>query len=229
MTQIGRTAAFIAIALLCASGASALDDQAANAPDMPRWDADVSIGLLSTRDLEGNRYNGYGMTDWDNRVMAAYVFGAGHFWTQHIKSDVGVTLTRDQRAFDIETYSTPAVPPGAFAYTNRTSRFTTISGALTYQFFENAFVHPYVAGGVNLEWIREHRFRDETTTTVNRVRYAIPAVDERDNSLLVRPIVAVGCKSYFNGRTFVRTEALVAFGSSGASLSTVRIGVGVDF
>jgi hypothetical protein len=226
MSQIGRTGALVAITLLIASAAAARDGQTADPPAMPRWDTDATIGLLNTSDRAGDRDDGNG---WDNGAMAAYGFGVGYFWTQHLKSDVGVTLTHVQYAFDAYTYPSPDVPPGAVAFGNRTSRFTALSGALTYQFFENTFVHPYVSGGVRLGWIDEHRSREQTTMTVGGVRHTIPALDDRDASLLARPIAAVGCKSYFNARTFVRTEALAAFGSNGVSQTTFRIGAGFDF
>jgi hypothetical protein len=228
LSQIARTGALIAFALLIAAGASARDDQPADQVAMPRWDMDASIGLLHTTDVAGDRYPGPGGRERNAIAMAAYGFDVGHFWTQHVKSDVNVTLTRDRSLFDVYSYPSAGVPPGAFVYGHTTSRFTTLSGALTYQFFENAFMHPYVSGGVRLGWIGEHRFREPATAIVAGVRYSIPAADERDTALRLRSIAAVGCKSYFNERTFVRTEALVAFGAN-LSQTTFRIGAGFDF
>jgi hypothetical protein len=229
MSQIGRMAASIAFTLLVANTASARDDQPSAPPNMPRWDVDASIGLLTTSDLGGDRFNGFELADGDHRAMPAYVFGVGRFWTQHVKSDVGVTLTPEQYSYEVVRTTSLALTPGGYDYTNRLSRLTTLSGAVTYQFFENTFVHPYVSGGVNLGWVGEHRFRDELTTTDKRRQYAIARVDEHDTSLLIRPIVVTGCKSYFNERTFLRTEALVAFGPGGVAQATFRIGAGVDF
>jgi hypothetical protein len=228
MRQIGLTGACIAVTLLFASGASAQDLQPAGTPNMPRWDVDASIGLLNRSDVLSDRDGRYESTGSYNRTMLAYRLGVGRFWTQHIKSDVGVTLTREQYAFDLDTNPLPGLPPGA-AYVDRTSRVTTMSATLTYQFFENDFVHPYVSGGADLNWVQSHRFRHETTTTINRVRYTIPALDEHDVSLVARPTVAVGCKSYFNSHAFVRPEALVAVDSTGVAQTTFRFAVGVDF
>jgi hypothetical protein len=229
MRQIGLTGSFIAVILLLAGGASAQDVQPSGTPNMPRWDVDASVGLLHTRDFEDNRDGRYLSPGSYDRTMLAYRLGMGRYWTQHVKSDIGVTLTGERYAFDMDTNPLPGLPPGTPAYVDRTSRVTTMSGALTYQFFENDFVHPYVAGGVDLNWVQTRRFRPETTTTVNRVRYTIPALDEHDVSLVARPIIAVGCKSYFNSHAFVRPEALVALDSTGVIQTTVRFGVGVDF
>jgi hypothetical protein len=196
---------------------------------MPRWDVGASMGLLNLREGARDRDSRYQPSGWDNRTTLAYEFDGGYFWTQHVKTDVALTLLPEQESFDLDTRPSPALPPGTPAFVDTTSRLTTLSGAVTYQFFENTFVHPYVSGGVDLGWVRAHRFRGQTITTVNRIRYTIPAVDEQDTSLTAHPLVAVGCKSYFNSRTFVRTEARVAFGPDGVSRTTFRFGFGVDF
>jgi hypothetical protein len=229
MRQIGRTGTLILATLLVASAAGAQDAPASSPPNMPRWDVGATLGLFNTREAVSDRNLRYRSSGWENRTTLAYEFDAGYFWTQHVKADVGLTLLPEVDSYDFDTRPSPALPPGTTSYVGRTSRLTTLSTALTYQFFENAFVHPYVSGGVDLGWVRAHRTRDATTTTINRVRYTIPALDEVETSLTARPLVAVGCKSYFNSRTFVRSEARVVFGPDGVSRTAVRVGVGVDF
>jgi hypothetical protein len=41
--------------------------------------------------------------------------------------------------------------------------------------------------------------------------------------------VAAGFKSYFNDRTFLRSEALIAFAAGRADQMTFRLGFGFDF
>jgi hypothetical protein len=54
-------------------------------------------------------------------------------------------------------------------------------------------------------------------------------VDREGSSWTVRPVVALGCKSYFNERTFIRSEFLTAFNRQGLAQLTLRAGFGFDF
>jgi hypothetical protein len=109
------------------------------------------------------------------------------------------------------------------------ARLTTIAPSITYQFLDNDFMHPYVTGGVRVGIVNLHRTRHASFYSDRGQTVDVPAIDERRLVLNARPFAAAGFKSYINHRTFVRTEALTAFGVSGPTQVTLHLGIGVDF
>jgi hypothetical protein len=130
---------------------------------------------------------------------------------------------------EMEQFPVAGLPNGGYAFTDQTFRLFAVTPAFTYQFFENSFAHPFLSGGLNVGMLNEHRQRDQTTYRVSGISYTVQAVDSRRTTVLVRPFVAGGFKSYFNDRTFVRPEIQTAFGSGGASQVGLRLDFGVDF
>jgi hypothetical protein len=212
MTSLS-TGCFVALALV------ALPSPATAQPTT-KWDGASSFGLMWGEPTKVARepYS-------DDEPDIAFNFDLGRYWGTHFKTDVGLTLTPERTFYE----STTGLVPGAYFFTTNDRSLSLISGAATYQFFENDFMHPYVSAGAQAGWSREHRVRPVTTYTANRVQYTIPELDERTTSALVRPFVAAGSKSYFNERTFIKSELLVAAGPRGFSHATLRIGFGADF
>jgi hypothetical protein len=193
---------------------------AAQQPALPKWDAGASFGLLF-----GDGWHP-GADDY-GEPHAAYHLELGRFWTTHLKSDAAVILTHRSSDYDYTTL-VPGVL-GAYSLTEHERTLTALSGAATYQFFENAMMHPFVSAGVQVGIANDHAKRTPQTYTVNRVTYTVPAVDSRETKALMRPFVAVGAKSYFNERTFIKSELSVAVNGDGVSHSVLRLGFGVDF
>ena len=227
MNRMSRIAMVVA-AFLLPVHARAQEPPAAQI-SLKRWDLSGSIGLLWSKGQDNFPYS-YDFLDF----AGAYGLNTGHYWTNHLKTELGVTLAGSEFVETGETLRVPGFPisyspSGPFV----TSRLTTLSAVGTYQFFENVFAHPYVSAGFRLGWLGEHRFRAQGTSTfVERgVRYTfnVPMVDARNTSLLVKPLVAGGFKSYFNERTFIRSEILITFGSHGPTDVTFGLGIGVDF
>lgn len=217
---LGSGAFFLLAILAVPAGALA---QPQSFPAETRWDAGASVGLIWGENDRNPR-----PTSGDDSLNVAYNFDLGRYWTTHLKTDVGVLLTPARELYDYEQLAVPGVP-FAYVFTQRDRSVSGFSAAATYQFFENEMMHPYVSGGVQAGLIHEHRYRDRQTNTINRVSYTVPAFDARTTETLLRPFLAAGCKSYFNDRTFVRSELAIAVGPSGFSHATVRLGFGVDF
>lgn len=139
----------------------------------------------------------------------------GRYWTSHLKTTVGVT-TAGQSEY--------AGPYAVYSYQRTETKPAAYSASVTYQFFDNAFVHPYIVGGA--------RFASYTTTTtifLPRAPYTMTTVAGRA-ALDTRPTIGGGVKSYFgNGRAFMRTELLMAVNPHGAQHAVLTIGAGVDF
>ena len=210
----------IVLTLTCATGA------AAQPTTYPRWDAGGSWGLTFT--------NHDDLKAFDDNDPAANALNVdfGRYFTPHLKADVGVMWSQSHYLYaDPVVRPIPGLPRelSYLEWTPVTITPTTVSTALTYQFRDNELMHPYLSAGVRTIWQATHAERYASTVTIRGIRYDIPAVDERSTSVVARPFVAVGCKSYFNQWVFMRSEWLVAFGPAGYSHSTLRIGTGFDF
>jgi hypothetical protein len=188
----------------------------------PRWDAGGSIGLLTLTTTESRR----SWSDWDG--SAEYRFDIGHYWTTHLKTDVAVTTSHTWSDWRSELLSIPGVP-SAYAYTQIDRRLFGVAPAVTWQFRDNSFMHPYVSGGVKLSFLEEHSYRDAATQRSGPISYQVPGLDERRTIVLARPFVAGGFKSYINRSVFVRTEGRVAFAQDGVRQVSALVGAGFDF
>ena len=210
-----QLAAFHAILVLIACGTTVLAQQdVSEKVEFRKWDLGTTVGILGASKRDFGRPESY-----DNGPSLTVNLDAGRYLTTHLKADAGLMWT-NSRSY----YETTTGQPG---YTIRTVRPTTLSGAITYQFFENVFAHPYLTTGVRVTTLPEHR---ETYLFENN-NYGSRRLDTSVNqtSLEVRPFAGFGFKSYFNERWFMRSELLFAWDSHGVSHGTGRIGFGVDF
>ena len=188
--------------------------------EFPRWDATGSLGLLvvSTADT------GVSWDSWEQK--ADYRLDVGRYWTTHLKTEVAFSTSNPTLDYDTVRLVVPGVA-AAYAYDEIDRQLYTVAPALTWQFFENNFVHPYVSGGVKIGILQERRHRLATTQRSGAISYSVPAVDERRTLLLARPFVAGGFKSYISRSVFVRTEARVAFTQDGVRQVSMMAGAGV--
>jgi hypothetical protein len=166
-------------------------------------------------------------TWWDEKFQLR--FQVGRYFSPHLKAEVAVAGPSTFDLYESIRIPVEGLPNGGFASNERSVRIVSLTPAFTYQFLENTFAHPYVSAGASLNLVDDHRFRRQTTYTINRVTYSVPPLDTRDFSLSARPFVAAGFKSYFNDRTFVRPELQVGFGSHGAAQMNIRLDFGIDF
>lgn len=139
----------------------------------------------------------------------------GRYWTSHLKTSVGL-MTAGQTSY-------PGTYVPSFIQRTVTSP-AAYSASVAYQFFDNAFVHPYIVGGA-----RFASHSTASTTYLPRPPYTSSTVTS-PSILEARPVVGGGFKSYFaNGRAFMRTELLMAVGPSGPQHAIFTIGAGADF
>jgi hypothetical protein len=172
-----------------------------------RWDAGGGVGIRFGQTADVVVPAG----DWSAEV--------GRYWTAHIKTSLAVA-TAGEPVYSGE-YSSSA---SGYRLTSTTPRPATLSGAVTYQFHENVFVHPYVTAGVRLAWVSEIR------NTYSYAPYQLVSTDTLSTTLQARPVVGGGFKSYFsNGRAFMRSELLLAIDPHGSPHTLLRVGAGVDF
>jgi hypothetical protein len=190
---------------------------------MPDWDADFSLGLISNsaRD-EGDDHDG-------SSVHAEARIDIGHYWTQHLKTEVGVGFLNRWEDYSYETLPVPSGRGGNYVFTNDSLRMVAVTPTFTYQFFENQFAHPYLSAGARISLLDTHSTSYPQTFTQNGVTYTSPAIDRTGSAVFVRPVAAAGFKSYFNERTFLRTEAAAMFDPHGSPHVALRVGFGFDF
>jgi hypothetical protein len=200
---------------------------------MPRWDVNGSVAvnntLASEIRIDPGRYYDYWAGQWEPGAQI------GRYLTPHLKLEIGV---RGPMHYDFsEDGRVPvAALPGGFgpAPIDVRVRVFSVAPAITWQFLENSFFHPYVSAGLAMDVSDIRRLRDagtrETFLTRGSVRYDVPAVDTRATEFHARPFLAAGSKSYFsNGRWFVRPEIQVGVAKSRIGQVSLRFGVGVDF
>ena len=191
------------------------------------WDFNMGVALhfedaaaIADRNGESGSWRGTG----------AFELQGGRYWTSHLKTEAGVLHAPADENYGGDPVPLSGGTTGFALYRERT-QVTHVSGAATYQFFENVFAHPYVSAGVRVGVGSSHRTRDAFATVYSRgaASYPIPALDERRTIVQLRPFAAAGFKSYFTERTFVRSELAAAFGSRGVTQLSLGLGFGVDF
>jgi hypothetical protein len=230
VTQLWRLA-FVMSCLIVAAGPTRAEAQDAGPPAVrslvpatfPRWDAGGSSGLLNIAASEIQR-PWYG---WDHKF--AYRAEIGRYWTTHLKTELTVAASNGADDYEVDLFPGPSPSSPIYGYNIVERRLTVLAPAVTWQFRENAFTHPYVSGGVHLGLLQQHRFRAPDTYRFGTSVAQVLPLDERTTTTVTRPFVAAGFKSYISRRAFVRTEGRVAFSSAGARQVWVLAGVGFDF
>jgi hypothetical protein len=190
----------------------------------PRPDISASLGWLNVNKTELSDSK-----DWYNRsAQAALTFG--WYWSPHIKSELEVSASTDAELYTArDDFINGARVFSASEYGFATRRLT-LSGL--YQFGDNAWFHPHLAVGVDVN--RETTRRFDREVFVYDLAGRFPALVQspvqhptvRDTH--VRPLFGAGFKAYFAQRGFVRSDLRVTLGKR-VEEATVRFGIGVDF
>ncbi len=212
-----------AVQLVAASRAGA--QELVLTPSSPRvWDAAVKVAWLA-----GNESPAAGeWNDWYD--VPAVSFEVGRHWTTHLKTEVALTAAGEGRFYSQERVDVPGQPFPTYRFAEHHVRSTQASGAATYQFLENSWVHPFLTAGVLVDWQRERRELQEPLPLRGSQPPFPPLIrTETERSVEVRPFVGGGFKFYVNERAFIRTDARLMVGSPGVIGFTWRGGVGVDF
>lgn len=195
-------------------------------PENPaRWDVSGQVGWLGGNKSEIG-------PPWDEWYEAAS-FGAslGYYWTPHVKLELEVLTSTEGSLLTQEPISLPGQPFPIFFSREHIFRSTGVAGGLGYQFLENAWFHPFVAGG--LEVARE-TVRTRTPPQFLSGRFGpleeLPGeATERETSYSARPYLAAGFKWYVSERAFIRSDIRTSISSSRAESVGWRGGVGFDF
>jgi hypothetical protein len=224
-----RTLVLVGATFLAASARAQASD--VSAVRMPAWDASGSVALFNVRASDAQSGND-NLDYWDTKAELRGQIG--RYLTPHLKVEFGLLAPLSYDFYEQLSVATPAVPGGvATTWVDRDVTVLSLQPALTWQFFENTFVHPYVTAGVSVDVANIHRFRDAGADSVfvsgRSVRFDVPPVDTRETVTELRPFLAFGTKSYFNEHWFARPEVQLGFGPSRLGQVSLRLGIGRDF
>jgi hypothetical protein len=214
----------VAALLLTASSAAA---QVIDSRGVPyrQWDFAATVGMLTS--LEAGDF----LTERDDWSATWTVEGdLGRFWTTHVKTELAAVYVPPRRDFGSEPVPTSADTVGYAVYEARTRR-GEVGVSVSYQFFENVFAHPYVSAGARVEWTDIEKTRMGTALVSGRspTTVAIAPLNKRQGDVQTYPFAAAGFKSYFDERSFIRSEMSTAYNGRGINQLTLRVGFGVDF
>jgi hypothetical protein len=194
------------------------------AQPLARADVTGVLGWFSANQSEYSDYN-----DWYNSSTYG---GAvlGWYWTDHHKTEVEVGATSPAALYAVQSIDIE----GQRAYASSEHRFSTrrFTAGQQYQFFRNAWAHPYVGVGTDVTW-ETHQQRDDpivlydqasrTTRVVQQAKTIAPTTE-----LEVRPFADIGTKLYLSRRGFLRTDLRLTF-RDGVDEVLLRFGLGIDF
>jgi hypothetical protein len=198
------------------------------APAMKRIEATASIGWFGadkTR-VVADRYNRW----YASRHTGV---GVGYYWTELLKTEIEAASTNEGEVFS-QGERVPLSTGYTYRYSNHYYSNRKLSLAQTFQFGHNAWVHPYVGAGIDVDWER-HRSRSPAVISYERVGtqsvervVAPPSTAGPDTDLHVKPMIFAGAKIYFSPRTFMKTDAKFA-GVRDLEQVTWRFAFGIDF
>jgi opacity protein-like surface antigen len=207
--------------------AASADAQAVTlAPTNPtRWDTAVSVGWLG-----GNKEDiAEPWNEWYDTFATSV--DVGRYWTSHLKTELGATFTSEGGVYSQEQFAVPGQPSPVFFSREHRYAVKALTLGAAYQFFENSWVHPFVAGGVQLAWERHHI---ETPFPLvfgrdGRSVAAPPADGTRRTTFDPQPLLSCGAKFYISERGFIRSDITAAVDRGATARVSWRIGGGIDF
>ena len=195
----------------------------------PRWDVNVSASLFNGR--PGQVAGGY-QEEWyfDGRYAASI----GRFWTDHFKTELEIATTGEGRRF---TQISVPVPGRGYPYPvsiEEYRRLQQVSARAVWQFYDNAWVHPYLNAGFVADIDRVRRFSPDFyyppgDPRVGPVEVARPEVN-RDPKTDYRAGISFGggSKFYFSPSVYANAGVQLTYARPASTVSLLA-GFGVDF
>jgi hypothetical protein len=209
-----------------------------NLPPPASWDATGFAAFLAGRpDLElTDEYQ----DNWYETGQVGLILG--RYLSRHLKLEVEAATSAEARQYVLRFVTVNLPPPLSGAgYPQRfpvgTERYATlhqVSGLVTWQFFENEWVHPFlqVGAGADIERVRWQSFPNVIYVNDPRVpgRSVTVTADSPgpEHKTMPRLLVGGGAKLYVTPRAFFRTDARFGGGGGGGHF-VLRLGFGADF
>jgi len=188
---------------------------------------DVGIAL-GWSGAEHNIHDIHDSRRWHGSLLAGV--SAGHYWTDHLKTELDVSWSRPR---DREIYETLERQGGfTYALSDYRAHDVRLGIVQVFQFGRNAWVHPYVGVGADVVRRQATLTRDRQTRVIylqNRtVPVEIPPSIERDTTTFAEAVLKTGLKMYATEQLFFNTE--LKAGIRGEVDHVVwKFGMGFDF
>ena len=158
-----------------------------------------------------------------------FSLGIGRYWTEHLKTEAELAITGQGNLVSFEELeSEPGV--SRYLYRDHTYRIRTLSLVQAWQFGHNAWVHPFLGAGIDVDWERR---TVETNLQVSDNRtdpvFTVEAVSrETRTEVIPRAVAVAGLKAYLTRNAFFRTDVRASFSETVDQVAW-RFGVGWDF
>jgi len=210
------------VLLVCAIAPASVSAQPISI-QLPRNDASVTIGWAGG-EYELSRYD-----NWRGSFLVAA--GGGHYWTDHVKTELDVSWTNTGQR---QVYEDLQFLGGVtYATAIHRARDIRVGAAQIFQFGRNAWAHPYIGIGVDSIWRSTTIDRDVQSRTIfvppNRnVPVVLPPLHERKTDVLGQPILKTGVKLYASEKAFFSTELNLGIRHN-VDHVVWKIGAGIDF
>ena len=216
----------LAALLGVASGAAAQPPAGPEGSPSRRFDATAYAAWFAANrgDLGGDTYR-----DWFSTPLGGAALG--HYWTPHVKTEVELATTGEDRLTSGE-YQSLGGGRSQSTFREHYYRSRTLDLLQSWQFLDNAWVHPFVGGGLHV--VRESRRVEGRRQTYGGSPVGTPGITTEplptssETVWGARVLVMTGFKAYFARHGFFRTDVRVALGSDVTDVMW-RFGVGADF
>ena len=199
-------------------------------PEPPRWDLNLSAGLFNGR--PGQEAGGY-QDEWyfDGRYAAAI----GRYWTEHFKTELEFATTGEGRRFTQISLPVPGRPYPYPVSIEEYRRLQQVSARAVWQFYDNAWVHPYLNVGVVADIDRVRRFSPEFYYPPGDPRVVLPPgvprpEINREPETDYRGGITFGggSKFYVSQNAYLSAGVQLTYAKPAATVSLLA-GFGIDF
>jgi hypothetical protein len=213
-----------ALAVLACVFAPGLGHAQSETLHLPRNDTTVSIAWFGAEYPQLERYN-----RWRGSLFAG--LAGGHYWTDHMKTEVEAAWLSHVNAESHENLVLSGTP--TYAESRYRIQNIKLSIGQSYQFGRNAWVHPFVGAGVDIDRVhlsedRPAQFRPSYSADRTSRAVHVPARHESETTVRAHPFVKTGLKMYASERGFFTTELKLGL-RSGVDQVLWKVGIGVDF
>lgn len=196
--------------------------------DESGWDVAATAGLLSSNPAPSEHPYA---NEW--YFAGRYAISIGRYWSPHLKTEIELVNTTEGERYIERVANLPGVPH-SYVYTAREHHtLRQVSGRTVWQFFENAWAHPYVFAGLVYDADRVKTFVPSQWLYQPRTPDAplIPSPPQTPEAVTVHRFVAtagLGAKLYASPRVFVTTAVVVSYARPSTTTCIIG-GFGVDF
>jgi hypothetical protein len=199
------------------------------------WDVSVMTGVFVGRPQRFDTID-RNFDNWYN--SGTFAISAARYLTPHLKAEGEVMWSAEGERFVqryVQVPGVPGIPPYPVG-ANQMVKTNGVSAGLAYQFFENQWAHPFVFGGVALDfdhtrvetWPQSY-YRGDPRVPGNEIPLTTQRIEDLGTSRELRAVLGTGVKLYTSQRSFFKTDARVNFGSDQSGHVSFRLGFGLDF